>query len=193
MSARSMFSWAACGKLSTKAAAPTPSARSGASAMPSTSASDIRFSNLCEIHADRVKTLVPGRRWRPRRTRLRLPWRCSRACRWRELSSPETPRSASGRFARACATARGDYLFTVKANQPQLMADIALAFGDAFPPGADQGSGRAGPRDALWDGPPPDLEQACTVEKGHGRLETRRIATSREVVPDLDWPGVAQA
>jgi hypothetical protein len=40
---------------------------------------------------------------------------------------------------------KGDYLFTVKANQPQLMADIALAFGDAFPPGADQGSGRAGP------------------------------------------------
>src|SRR3954467_2949279 len=40
---------------------------------------------------------------------------------------------------------KGDYLFTVQANQPQLMADIALAFGDAFPPGADQGSGRAGP------------------------------------------------
>ena len=35
-------------------------------------------------------------------------------------------------------------------------------------------------------------ETACTVEKGHGRLETRRIATSREVVPHLDWPGVAQ-
>jgi hypothetical protein len=46
-------------------------------------------------------------RWRPRRTRLRLPWRCSRACRWREPSSPETRRSASGRCARACATARG--------------------------------------------------------------------------------------
>jgi DDE_Tnp_1-associated/Transposase DDE domain len=30
----------------------------------------------------------------------------------------------------------GDYLFTVKANQPGLMADIAVAFGDAFPPGA---------------------------------------------------------
>jgi hypothetical protein len=28
----------------------------------------------------------------------------------------------------------GDYLFTVKANQPRLMADIAIAFGDAFPP-----------------------------------------------------------
>lgn len=35
----------------------------------------------------------------------------------------------------------GDYLFTVKANQPRLMADIAVAFGDAFPPGADRGPG----------------------------------------------------
>jgi hypothetical protein len=31
------------------------------------------------------------------------------------------------------------------------------------------------------------------VEKGHGRIETRRITVSREVVPALDWPGVAQA
>jgi hypothetical protein len=38
----------------------------------------------------------------------------------------------------------GDYLFTVKANQPQLMADLAVAFGDAFPPGADK---RVGPAD----------------------------------------------
>jgi Transposase DDE domain len=37
----------------------------------------------------------------------------------------------------------GDYLFTVKANQPCLMADIAVAFGDAFPPGTDQGLGQA--------------------------------------------------
>lgn len=35
----------------------------------------------------------------------------------------------------------GDYLFAVKANQPRLMADLAVAFGDAFPPGADQGAG----------------------------------------------------
>jgi hypothetical protein len=44
-----------------------------------------------------------------------------------------------------CRTIRdggGDYLFTVKANQPGLMADLAVAFGDAFPPGADQGPGR---------------------------------------------------
>lgn len=36
---------------------------------------------------------------------------------------------------------KGEYLFTVKASQPQLMADIALAFGDAFPPGIGQGAG----------------------------------------------------
>lgn len=43
-----------------------------------------------------------------------------------------------------CQTIRdqgGDYVFTVKANQPRLMADIAVAFGDAFPPGADRGPG----------------------------------------------------
>ncbi|HET6468089.1 MAG TPA: ISAs1 family transposase [Geminicoccaceae bacterium] len=37
----------------------------------------------------------------------------------------------------------GDYLFTVKANQPRLMADLAVAFGDAFPPGAGARAGRA--------------------------------------------------
>ena len=36
----------------------------------------------------------------------------------------------------------GDYLFTIKANQPRLMADIAIAFGDAFPPGAERRAGR---------------------------------------------------
>lgn len=44
-----------------------------------------------------------------------------------------------------CQTVRdrqGDYLFAVKANQPTLMADLAVAFGDAFPPGAGQGPGR---------------------------------------------------
>jgi DDE_Tnp_1-associated/Transposase DDE domain len=36
----------------------------------------------------------------------------------------------------------GDYLFAVKANQPTLMADLAVAFGDAFPPGTGRGAGR---------------------------------------------------
>ena len=36
-----------------------------------------------------------------------------------------------------CRTIRdggGDYLFAVKANQPNVMADLAVAFGDGFPP-----------------------------------------------------------
>jgi len=37
---------------------------------------------------------------------------------------------------------RGDYLFSVKANQPRLMADLAVAFGDAFSPGTGEGAGR---------------------------------------------------
>ena len=30
------------------------------------------------------------------------------------------------------------------------------------------------------------------MEKGHGRIETRRIAVSDEIVPYLAWPGLAQ-
>ena len=45
-------------------------------------------------------------------------------------------------ICRSVRDARGDYLFTLKANQPQLMADIAVAFGDAFPPGTGEGAGR---------------------------------------------------
>lgn len=41
-------------------------------------------------------------------------------------------------ICQAVRDGKGDYLFTVKANQPGLMADIAEAFGDAFPPGAGQ-------------------------------------------------------
>lgn len=44
----------------------------------------------------------------------------------------------------------GDYLVTVKANQPALMADLVVAFGDAFPPGA--GRGVSGPAPAPRSG-----------------------------------------
>lgn len=50
-------------------------------------------------------------------------------------------------ICQAIRDGRGDYLFAVKANQPELMADIALAFGDAFPPGTgpDTEGGRHSP------------------------------------------------
>ena len=45
-------------------------------------------------------------------------------------------------ICQAIRDGKGDYLFAVKANQPALMADLAVAFGDAFPPGTGQGLGR---------------------------------------------------
>ena len=42
------------------------------------------------------------------------------------------------------------------------------------------------------NGPPPDLRCAETLEKGHGRIETRAIAVSAEAVAHLGWPGLAQ-
>lgn len=44
-----------------------------------------------------------------------------------------------------------------------------------------------------YDGPPPDLLQAETIEKGHGRIEIRKIAVTSEVAGYLEWPGAAQA
>ena len=40
--------------------------------------------------------------------------------------------------------------------------------------------------------PPPDLIGVQTIDKGHGRIETRRLWVSRECVPHLGWPGAAQ-
>lgn len=39
---------------------------------------------------------------------------------------------------------------------------------------------------------PPDIIRAETLDKGHGRIETRKIEVSAEVVPHLGWPGAAQ-
>ena len=44
-----------------------------------------------------------------------------------------------------------------------------------------------------YDGPPPDLRHAESTDKGHGRVEVRKIAATSEAVPHLGWPGAAQA
>ena len=43
-----------------------------------------------------------------------------------------------------------------------------------------------------YDGPPPGLRHVTTLDKAHGRIETRTASASAEVVPHLDWPGAAQ-
>src|SRR5208283_1236922 len=74
----------------------------------------------------------------------------------------------------------GDYFFTVKDNQPTLKADIALAFAPESPA-------------AEWS-PPADLKQVQTIEKGHGRIETRCLETTASVTEYLaaSWAGLGQ-
>jgi predicted transposase YbfD/YdcC len=77
----------------------------------------------------------------------------------------------------------GDYLFTVKGNQPQLLRDIQQAFAipEGFSPYQVQQS----------------LEQqrtATTTEKNRGRIERRTVTTTTATIDDgyLDWPGARQ-
>ena len=44
----------------------------------------------------------------------------------------------------------------------------------------------------MWDGPPPDLASAQTLEKGHGRIEQRELTATSELAGYIDWPGAAQ-
>jgi predicted transposase YbfD/YdcC len=74
--------------------------------------------------------------------------------------------------AQTIMDAGGDYVMVVKANQPQLRADIELIF--AEPPVGDS------------------QETANTVERGHGRIEQRRLTTSQALVGYSAWPGLAQ-
>src|SRR4051794_6939561 len=77
----------------------------------------------------------------------------------------------------------GDYFFTVKSNQPTLEADIA--------PTSPWPSGRI-PPSAEW-APAPDVARVETVEKGHGRIEIRRLECSESLASSLSqWPGLRQ-
>jgi predicted transposase YbfD/YdcC len=60
----------------------------------------------------------------------------------------------------------GDYVLALKDNQPNLAADVALLFQDARQRGPDT----------------PQTNQAETIEKGHGRIETRICTTIADAV-----------
>ena len=72
---------------------------------------------------------------------------------------------------------KGHYLMIVKQNQSELYDAIALLF--ELPP---------------WLREERDQEYRVhhTVDKGHGRLETRTLETSNTLCDYLDWPGVEQ-
>jgi predicted transposase YbfD/YdcC len=84
-------------------------------------------------------------------------------------------------LCQALLQAGGDYLFLVKANQPQLFEALRLLF--ETPPSAK----RAG-ESVLYL---PE-QHAQTQEKGHGRLERRSIRVSSELNEYADWPGLQQ-
>jgi predicted transposase YbfD/YdcC len=86
-----------------------------------------------------------------------------------------TQRGLSEQIVRA----GGDYLWPVKENQPQLHAAIEQLFA---PPRSRPG----------WGTLQTDFQQAVTVNKGHGRIEKRGLATSTLLNDYLDWPGLGQ-
>ena len=73
----------------------------------------------------------------------------------------------------------GDYLWVVKENQARLYQDIERLFAPHKP---KAGFGQI----------TTDFLQAETVNKGHGRIEKRRIQTSAMLNDYIDWPGVRQ-
>lgn len=76
--------------------------------------------------------------------------------------------------------AGGDYVWTVKDNQPQLRADIQKLF--APDPSVVKG----------FSAGPTDYQTTQTVDKAHGRLETRRLTITSQLQATSDWPDLAQ-
>lgn len=75
--------------------------------------------------------------------------------------------------------AHGDYLWTVKENEKGFYQDIEVLF--------QPHRKRAG-----TSAPPNDFRGAQTVEKGHGRIEKRRITVSSMLTGYSPWPELAQ-
>lgn len=73
----------------------------------------------------------------------------------------------------------GDYLWVVKENQERLYQDIERLFAPDKP---KPGFGKI----------TTDFLQAEMVNKGHGRIEKRRIQTSAMLNDYVDWPGLGQ-
>jgi len=75
--------------------------------------------------------------------------------------------------------AQADYVLPVKENQPQLYKNIQSLFAPEYP---KPGFGKI----------QTDFLSAQKVNKGHGRIEIRRITTSEMLNAYSAWPGLAQ-
>lgn len=72
-----------------------------------------------------------------------------------------------------------DYLWIAKDNQPKLRADIERLFASSRPT-------------VLGGRVADDFQTHRTIDKGHGRIETRQITVSSLLKSYLDWPSVEQ-
>lgn len=82
-------------------------------------------------------------------------------------------------LSKVIVEAEGDYLWTVKDNQPQLRHDIAQLFQPEM----------------CLPGTSPvitEIRTAQTVEKSHGRLTTRRLTACSLLCDSSDWPYLQQ-
>ncbi|RKU17211.1 hypothetical protein C6501_04745, partial [Candidatus Poribacteria bacterium] len=86
-------------------------------------------------------------------------------------------------FCHAIIAGNGDYVLPVKNNQPELYDDIQKLF---------QGVPDTLSEEATHPilGEPIHIHE--TVEKSHGRLETRCLKAGTSLNEHLDWPGIAQ-
>ena len=82
-------------------------------------------------------------------------------------------------LSRQIVEAHGDYVWTLKANQPQMCEDLAMLFaGEKTVPGFSPAT--------------KDFRTAQTTEKGHGRIEQRTLTASTELKGYGDWPYAEQ-
>ena len=76
--------------------------------------------------------------------------------------------------------AGGNFIWTVKANQPQLLQDLQDWFDPNVPILPGMGC------------PPKDFRAVTVTNKGHGRMEVRTLTTSSQLNDFLDWPFLQQ-
>lgn len=79
-------------------------------------------------------------------------------------------------FCQQLVDRHGDYLLTLKDNQHRLYREVEQLFA---PNAANQN----------WL----DVQTARAINKGHGRIEERRLQLVSLLPGELDWPGLAQA
>jgi predicted transposase YbfD/YdcC len=84
----------------------------------------------------------------------------------------------------------GDYVVPVELNHKQLHQDIACLFNP--PPDINTPEGTVNTLQQMHTELDQTLDTHQTVEKGHGRIEIRRLTASTALNEYIQWPGVNQ-